>query len=482
MRVASITANNLLTARQQIAQAVPYADVLELRLDYWSELNVEELRILREELTLPVLFTLRKKSQGGYCNLNEPQRLDLIDQLSVLLPDYIDLEQDVPIPFAVALKDRHPNIQLIRSYHDFSQTPDNLTDLIRELYHPIFSYFKIAVFAQTILDTLRLLFFMQSNSQQYPLIGIAMGAYGEATRILAPVVGSSFTYGSISDEEAAAPGQLTLAELTNLYRVHLLNRDTAIYALLGDPVRSSRGPLFHNAAFSELHKNAVYIHLRIPPKDLAVAITYLRQLPFCGFSITMPLKEMIGPLLDRIDAADEKIGAINTISVEQGEWVGLNTDGKGAIAAIAQQIKIAHKTLVILGAGGSAKAIAFEAVTQGATVIILNRTAEKAHQLAQLLKCSGGGLDQVDSLLANGYDVMINTLPPVINSRIEDFPLQSQHFLSRAIVMDIVYNEGETAFVQLAKAAGCLVVDGNEMFVQQAKLQQQRWQEYIPHF
>lgn len=475
MRIASITAKNLATARQQIAQTAAYADVLELRLDYWSELDLEEVKKLRQELSLPVMFTLRKKDQGGYCKLSEFQRLDLIEQLAALSPDYIDLEHDAPVEFALSLKEKFPGVQLIRSYHDFTQTPDDLAELLHELHHPVFSYYKIAVYARNILDTLRLLFFVQSNSQQYPLIGIAMGEYGEASRILAPVVGSSFTYGSISDDEAAAPGQLTLAELTNLYRVHLLNRDTSIYALLGDPVGSSRGPLLHNATFSKLQKNAVYIRLRISPADLAAAIKYLRQLAFRGFSITMPLKEMICPLIDRIDAADEIIGAINTISVEEGEWIGCNTDGKGAIAAIAQHIEIINKTLIILGAGGSAKAIAHEAVNQGAKVIILNRTAEKAQHLAQLLKCRGGGFDQIDIFLANGYDAMINTLPPAINSRIEDFPLKPQHFLSHAMVMDIVYNQGDTAFLQLAKAAGSQIVDGNEMFVQQAKLQQQRW-------
>jgi 3-dehydroquinate dehydratase / shikimate dehydrogenase len=475
MRIASITAKNLETARQQIAQAAGYADVLELRLDYWSELDLEQVKHLRQEITLPVMFTLRKKSQGGYCNLSELQRLDLIEQLGTLLPDYIDLEYDISVEFALSLRDKHPSIQLIRSYHDFTQTPDNLTELLQELYHPVFSYFKIAVYAQDILDTLRLLCFMQRSCQQYPLIGIAMGEYGEASRILAPVVGSQFIYGSINNEEAAAPGQLTLAELTNLYRVHLLNRDTAIYALLGDPISSSRGPLLHNATFAKLQKNAVYIRLRVPPADLVAAIKYLRQLPFHGFSITMPLKEIISPLLDRTDAADEMIGAINTITVEEGEWIGFNTDGKGAIAAINQQINISHKTLVILGAGGSGKAIAYEAVRQGAKIIILNRTAEKAQQLAKLLECRGGGFDQIDVLLANGYDLMMNTLPPAINSRIEDFPLKPQHFLPNAVVMDIVYNQGDTAFTQLAKAAGCQIVDGNEMFVQQAKLQQQRW-------
>ncbi len=475
MRVASIIANNYVTAQQQIAEAVPYADVIELRLDYWSSLEISEVKELRDSLTLPVLFTLRTKSQGGHCTLEESQRLLLLEQLASLLPDYMDLEFDVPVEFALALREEFPQIQLIRSYHDFTQTPNNLEALLQKLYHPAFHFIKIAVFAHTILDTLRLLLFIQQNSQKYSLIGIAMGEYGEASRILAPILGSRFTYGSINTEQAAAPGQLSLAELTNTYRVQLLNRSTAIYALLGDPVASSRGPIWHNAYFASHDKNAVYIRLRIPPADLAAAVGYLRQLPFFGFSLTMPLKEDICPHLDQIDEADKAIGAINSIVVTDGKWLGFNTDGKGAIAAIAQQTSVANKTVVILGAGGSAKAIAFEAAKQGAKLIVLNRTPEKAEQLARWLKARGGGFDQRDGLLTEGYDVLINTLPPAVNNRVEDFPLQATHFLPGAVVMDIVYNQGDTAFLKLAKLAGCRIVDGNEMFVQQALLQQQRW-------
>lgn len=281
MRVASIIANNIFIAQSQIAQAAAFADIIELRLDYWAQpLDMAVVAKLRSSISLPVMFTLRKASHGGQQEMDKQQRLSSIKELAKLAPDYMDLEWDTPIDLVTALRNAYPNIKLIGSYHNFTETPTDLKQLFRQIYQPVYHLIKIATMANSIGDTLRLLLFLQEHSQQYPMIGMAMGEYGQVSRILAPVVGSYFSYGSIDAVSVAAPGQLTLADLTSIYRIHLLNRQTSVYALLGDPVAHSRGHLYHNAAFAQMQQNSVYVKLLAPSQQLEQAMPLLRQLPF----------------------------------------------------------------------------------------------------------------------------------------------------------------------------------------------------------
>ena len=214
-RIAVITAKNSVEAVHLLSAAV-LADVIELRLDYWSTIDMAALAALRQQITLPVIFTLRKASQGGRCTMAEPQRLALLHQLAALAPEYLDIEYDTPAEWLREFQQRHPRIQLIGSYHNFVETPADLPALLQSLYHPAFSIYKLATFAQNILDTLRLLIFLKGACQNHRLIGLAMGEYGQISRILAPIVGSLFTYGCLDEESSVAPGQLTLSELTDI--------------------------------------------------------------------------------------------------------------------------------------------------------------------------------------------------------------------------------------------------------------------------
>lgn len=474
--IGSITGYDLPTSWQQIAQAAALADVLELRLDYWQTLDITAVAQLLEKISVPVILTLRKKSQGGLCELPETQRLALIEQLAELSPDYIDLEYDVPKKWLSQFRRNFPQIQLIGSYHDFNETPADLMALARPLIEVNFDITKIATFAQNINDTLRMLIFVQTISEQHPIIGLAMGEYGQISRILAPVIGSLFTYGCTDTDSASAPGQLSLSELRDIYRVHLLNRDTAIYALLGDPVSQSPGHLKHNRAFAALNKNAVYVKCRVNAENLGATMMLLRQLPFHGFSVTIPHKETIVPYVDEPIGEAATTHIVNTIKRDHDHYQGFNTDGPGAAAALEEITSLPHQRVLILGAGGSAKAIAYSLLIRKAKITLCNRTLSRAQAFTE--KFGGNSIDfhELFSTTEFPYDIVINTLPEggqvlncertVHNSRLDPFP---------RIAMDIVLKPLATPFIQSAQAAGWRCLTGDALFVAQGLRQLKIW-------
>jgi 3-dehydroquinate dehydratase/shikimate dehydrogenase len=181
----------------------------------------------------------------------------------------------------------------------------------------------------------------------------------------------------------------------------------------------------------------------------------------------MPLKEHILPLLDHIDDQAKAIGAVNTLLFKEGKISGFNTDGIGALNALEETCPVKNKKIIFLGAGGAAKAIAFEAKQRGALVTVLNREKQRAIDLAAQLGCIGGGIDEMPRYTAEGYDFLINCTPAM--------PIEPQNILPQAVVMDIVTKPQETVFLKQAQAKGCKIVYGYQMFIEQAIGQFNLW-------
>ncbi len=475
MLIAAINSKNFAEAKQQIQQALHLAGGIELRLDFWQELDISAVKKLRQMFSIPIIFTLRKKSQGGSYQKDEQTRLQEILTLCELNPDYFDLEDEVPADFLKNIHERFPTIKLIYSHHNFTETPSDLNAVLQAMINPYTHIYKIAAQANCALDMLRMLEFIKINQAKYKIAGMSMGEFGIASRIIAPIIGSEFTYASLSNDQITAPGQLTLQEPNEIYHYKRLNQDTHIYALLGDPVDKSVGHLWHNQAFQMLNKNAVYIKMRVLANEVQQVLQLCKQLPFYGFSITMPLKELVFPAIDNIDPDAINIGAINSIGLENNAYYGFNTDGIAAIDALMTHLSdINHKKIIILGAGGAARALIYIAKQRGAEVIILNRTFDKAKQLAQEFNCKAAALSHLNEIKEQGYNAIINTLPYSVQE--DDTQLFNvNHFIAGAVAMDIVYNPAETPFLKLAKLAGCNYIYGYEMFNRQAALQEKRW-------
>ena len=454
-------------ARSQIKQALAYADLVEFCLDRFNERSLESLKNLLREFSIPIIFTLRSKKQGGCYTGSEEARWQEIKSLATCGPAYLILE-DIPLSIITEIKQNFPEIKLIVSRHDFTKTPENLDELISSLPKIKNALFKIALMAHSTADALRLLIAAQ---KQQNLISISMGANGEISRILAPVMGSPFCYSCLEENLASAPGQLPAHVLLNTYRYKSLNQHTELYGLIGSPITGSISDKTHNTLMQGLNLNAVYVKMQIEQQELSSSLQLMKTLGFRGLSVTMPLKENILPYIDMLDPHAKSIGAVNTIHFDNGRSIGYNTDGFAALECIEKMTSVAGKKVIILGAGGAARSIAFEALHRGAQVIILNRTREKAKLLAKAFGCDSDSLEALSKYFKSDNDILINCLPHNLSEQ----PFGPDDLIKNALVLDITTKPMHTPFLQSALLAGCRIIPGYQMFISQALKQFEIW-------
>lgn len=438
----------------QIEKAVKNSDMIELRFDLYESLSKEQIQALRSQFSFPMLFTFR--------NLKTD---DILNEFIELFPEYIDLEYNVPKETFKNVRRISSSTKIISSFHDYKTIPENLDYLYEEMQGEDADYYKIAVSVDSSLETFK---FLKWAYEKDKLIPVCMGEGGKPSRILANIIGSPITYASLDEFHVVAKGQISAVDLKKKYNFYSLNQKTKIYALLGCPVDQSLSDYTHNQVIKDLGLEAVYIKVPTQLLELNELIEVIRELPFFGLSITMPLKEKILSCLDEIDEEAHIIGAVNTLVIKEGKIKGYNTDGIGALDALERHGSVKGKKIVILGAGGAAKAIAFEAKKRGAFVWILNRTLERARDLAMHLTLNFSGLEKISEIFEEGYDILINTTP-------NPMPIDVKDLLPGSIVMDIKTRPKETKLLKEAKKMGCLVVYGEEMFIAQAFYQFFYW-------
>jgi 3-dehydroquinate dehydratase/shikimate dehydrogenase len=348
-----------------------------------------------------------------------------------------------------------PDGKIIVSYHNYDETPDleSVLQMLKEA-HPQAHFYKIATRARSTLDSLRMLKFLQNHPK---VIGLCMGDLGMVTRICAPLFQVPLTYAPLHEEDKNAPGQLLASQLCEIYNFRSLNSETQIFGLIGDPVNRSIGHLFHNDVFRNQKRNAVYVKMNIKLEQLSEFFALIKNLPFAGLSVTAPLKETVIPFLDEVDRKAAAIGAVNTLAFRAGRIYGYNTDGDAALDVLGD---ISGRTLVVLGAGGSAKAVVYTAIKRGCNVVIVNRTPERAEELSRQMGCHWS--EKVPL-----YDILVNTTTA-------SMPIDAKEILPGKTVMDIgLY---ETEFFKEAQRKRCRVLNGFPMYFQQALAQQAIWE------
>jgi len=252
--------------------------------------------------------------------------------------------------------------------------------------------------------------------------------------------------------------------------LNVIDGTTLVYGILGRPVAHSLSPAMHNAAFRELGINAVYVAFTVA--DLAQAVAGLRGLQIRGVSVTIPFKEEIIPLLDEVDPQATRIGAVNTVVSRDGRLVGHNTDWLGALIALEEQTEIAGKRVLILGAGGASRAIAFAILEKGGHAAVTDMEKDKALALSRQMWVEVVALDHLDQYPA---DILINATPVGMEPRSGDIPIDPTLLSRFQVVMDIVYKPLETRLLQEAKSQGCQVIDGLRMLIHQATEQFTLW-------
>ncbi len=242
-----------------------------------------------------------------------------------------------------------------------------------------------------------------------------------------------------------------------------------IFGIIGNPVEHSLSPIMHNSAFRILNMNCVYHAFRVATQDVHEAVLGAKALGFGGMNVTIPLKEKVLDVVDA-DPLAKKIGAVNTVDFKGG-ITGHNTDGIGAKRALeACGVNIAGKNILLIGAGGAARAIAFQFAHEGAALIIANRTASRAVKLAQDMRSVGDaigtGLEGLPKLMDKA-EILINSTSTGMHPDIDKTLVTADQMRPELVVFDIVYNPIETLLLREAKKAGARTIDGVNMLVHQ---------------
>ncbi len=252
--------------------------------------------------------------------------------------------------------------------------------------------------------------------------------------------------------------------------MHQVTSKTRVYGVIGNPVAHSLGPVMHNRAFLATGWPGIYAAFAV--SDIAAAVTGVRGLDIAGISVTIPYKQAVMAHLDHVDEAARRIGAVNTVTNHEGVLSGTNTDAAGLVRALAGKTPPEGRDVLILGAGGAARAAGWGLLREGARIHIANRSEEKGRALAKSL---GAGFYPLSRLDRAPCDILINTTPVGMHPRTEEMPVPAEILHKNMTVMDIIYNPLKTSLLQAAEAAGARIIDGVPMFVCQGALQFELW-------
>lgn len=256
----------------------------------------------------------------------------------------------------------------------------------------------------------------------------------------------------------------------------IINGATEIFGIVGNSVHHSLSPAMHNAAFAALGMNCVYVPL--PTTDLRKGVEGLKAFGFKGVSVTIPHKEEIVQYVDVMDPVAARIGAVNTLVIDSREnnaeqvVYGYNTDWVGANRALQEKIELKGSRVLLLGAGGSARAIGYGLLEAGANIVLSNRSVSRGKELANRFGCEFCRSDQLDPLQA---DILVNTTSVGMAPAEDRTPIDKKLLNKFSVVMDIVYAPLETQLLRDATAAGCDVVDGLSMLLYQGVAQFELW-------
>ena len=301
---------------------------------------------------------------------------------------------------------RDTGIGLLISHHDFTGTRDLDSIFNRiEAFHP--DFIKVVPTARALVDNLTLIRFLERMNDHSNIIGICMGDAGIISRVLGVRAGSAFTFAAATLGEETGPGQIAARTLIETYRIDQVDAATKVYGVAGNPIRSSLSPIMMNTAFRRETVNAVYLALQTT--RLSDLLKLVHEIPIQGISVTMPLKQEILSHLERTDPLSARIGACNTVlRAQDGKLYGFNTDVAGITGPLEKRMPLAGARILVLGAGGAARAAVFGLREKGAAVFILNRTAETAQKLARQ---SGSKTIRLEALAKTSFDAIVNATP-----------------------------------------------------------------------
>jgi 3-dehydroquinate dehydratase / shikimate dehydrogenase len=461
------TATEMLEKASAVVKETPF---LEFRLDYLEKplLALPKLKHFFTDNTAATgIATCRRSANGGKFSGNVAAEIEVLSKAGAAGFHIIDVE----LESAEAMKKgeiqklRDTGVALIISHHDFNATKD-LDGIYQRIapFQP--DFIKIVPTAKSLVDNVTLMRFIERMEDHSNIIGICMGDAGIISRVLGVRAGSAFTFAAATVGEETGPGQIAARTLIETYRIDQVDAATKVYGVAGNPIRSSLSPIMMNTAFRRETVNAVYLALQA--NKLSDLLKLVHEIPIQGLSVTMPLKQEIMAHLERTDPLSAKIGACNTVlRAQDGKLYGFNTDVAGITGPLEKRLSLRGAKVLVLGAGGAARAAVFGLRDKGAEVFILNRTSETAQKLARQ---SGSKTIKKDAVAKTSFDVIVNATP-IGMAGIKAPQLLEAKDLNTKLVFDLVYNPVETPLLRMARQKGIPIVTGVEMFVQQGARQ-----------
>jgi len=431
------------------------ADLVELRLDFMERPDVAGALADRRK---PAVVTCRPLREGGMFDGAEEERLRILRDAHAHGAEFIDVEWDAD---ARAILDARRGRGVVVSRHVFDGTPPDAPAILERLHAAGGEIAKLAVMTERVSDLETLTRAARTDGSS---ILIGMGRAGVATRVLAGHFGSRWTYAGAG----IAPGQISIGQLVREFHIRRVRPDAAVYAVLGRPVVDSLSPAMHNAGFAALGLNAVYVPLET--RDLADLRAFAEKVGLRGASVTIPFKQDVMTLVDEMAPTAAAAGAVNTIAVRDGRWVGLNTDADGFIEPLRRRLPAGMTGLraAVLGAGGAARGVGLALKRVGADVTICARRPEAARAAAHAIGAHAG-----DWRPAPGsWDVLVNATP-VGSGAVSGAPFDGP--FDGRIVYDLVYDPDPTPMMTTARDAGVETIGGIEMLVAQAERQFEVW-------
>ncbi len=445
---------------------------IELRLDYLSQPlavlpKLKNLLDIHPEATF--IATCRRAVNGGQFRGSVASQLAVLRRAADLGFPLVDLElQSAEALKTDDLRDLYDRVGLILSHHNFRSTKKLDEEFAAMSQYPA-DFYKLVSTATNLYDNVVMMKFLERTSGKHEMVGVCMGEQGIISRVLGVRAGSVFTFAAATKGEETAPGQVTASELRDIYRIEMVDQATQVYGVAGDPVSHSLSPVMMNAAFRRETVNAVYLALHA--KSLKDLLACVQDIPIRGLSVTMPYKQEMVAALANSDPLTRLIGACNTVvRGADGKLYGFNTDVAGILTPLEQRLTLAGAHVLILGAGGAARAAAFGLKAKGAEVAIANRTPASGMALARQVK---GKYVKRAELAKQQFDVIINATPVGMNGA-KQAPLEEKE-LNAKFLFDLVYTPAETKLVQMARARNVEVIPGLEMFVQQGARQFEIW-------
>jgi 3-dehydroquinate dehydratase / shikimate dehydrogenase len=444
---------------------------IELRLDFLAK--AVDFARLKEHKHCPWICTFRRTTDGGRNPCKEDERLAVIRQAIVSgLFEWVDLETDIANQIR-----RFGKVQRIVSFHDMTKTPTELESTYESMLQQDADVLKLAVMTHTASDLERVLKIQKTATR--PLVAFGMGEVGFPSRFTALKFGAPWIYGAFNRERGIAPGLPSLDDFRTTYAVRSINEDTKFFGVVGDPVSHSLSPILHNHMYLRTKQNAIYVPIRVLRGTLTETVKAWDAVPFHGYSVTIPHKEDAATMADDMEAFVKNAHTANTlVRRESGGFYAANTDNQAAIDTMKQLLKniftdtdppeLNQFSVLILGAGGVARAIVHALVKEGVNVTVANRSDDKAKDLADETGCKAVDWGQRHT---TAYDFLVNCTSVGMHPNVNASPFHHGAIIPQKYVFDTVYTPENTLLIKEARERTCQVITGVEMFVRQAAAQ-----------